>query len=80
MCYVYILKSEKDNNLYIGSTKNLEGRLLRHFQGRSSATSHRLPLSLIASEQFTDRKQALARERYLKNLKNPVYVMKIVGR
>jgi predicted GIY-YIG superfamily endonuclease len=32
--YVYILKSLKDQTYYVGSTQNLESRLIRHNEGR----------------------------------------------
>ncbi len=35
---MYILQSEKTGKFYIGSTGNLEDRLIRHYKGRSIAT------------------------------------------
>ncbi|MFH1012839.1 MAG: GIY-YIG nuclease family protein [Candidatus Peregrinibacteria bacterium] len=69
MYCVYILKSEKDDRLYIGQTKNLEDRLKRHNQGRVESTRKRRPLKLVYKETFENRAEAMRREVYLKSLK-----------
>jgi len=38
MFYVYILKSEKDNNLYIGFSKDLKSRVEAHNLGLNAST------------------------------------------
>ena len=65
--YVYVLFSQRDGNLYIGYTENLKIRLGEHFHGRVKATMHRRPLFLIHYEAFTNKKDAKARERFLKS-------------
>ncbi|MBI3337355.1 MAG: GIY-YIG nuclease family protein [Candidatus Staskawiczbacteria bacterium] len=63
---VYILKSEKDKKLYIGSTGSLIRRLQEHENGLVNSTRHRRPLRLIYREDFTTGSEALDRERYFK--------------
>lgn len=65
--YTYILFSEKDHRLYIGFTSDLKHRLILHAQGRVTATKFRRPLKLIHYEYFISRKDALAREKFLKS-------------
>ena len=65
--YVYILFSMKDGKLYIGYTENLIIRLGEHFKGRVIATRNRRPLNLIHYEAFTNKKDAKAREEFLKS-------------
>lgn len=65
--YVYILFSQRDKNLYIGYTENLKIRLGEHFKGRVIATKNRRPVILIHYEAFTDKRDAKARERFLKS-------------
>ncbi len=65
--YIYILFSLKDYKLYIGYTENLKVRLGEHFKGRSIATKNRRPLLLIHYEAFTNKKDAKAREVFLKS-------------
>jgi len=65
--YVYILFSQKDERLYIGYTENLKVRLGEHFNSRVTATRNRKPLILIHYEAFTNKKDAVAREKFLKS-------------
>lgn len=48
--YVYVLHSVKDGDRYIGYTSNLKKRIEEHQQGKSFATSYRLPFKLIYYE------------------------------
>lgn len=64
--YVYVLESVKDNNRYIGYTKNLRKRLKEHEKGLSFSTKFRLPLKLIYFEGCLDEQDAKRRENYLK--------------
>ncbi|HBI25225.1 TPA: excinuclease ABC subunit C [Candidatus Wolfebacteria bacterium] len=47
MYYVYILKSEKDNGMYVGKTNNLQRRLEEHKGGHVSSTKSRRPLVFL---------------------------------
>ena len=63
---VYILKSVKDSNLYIGATSNLKKRLAAHHHGEVFATKSRLPVKLVYCEIYCDRRDAFKREKMLK--------------
>ena len=67
MYYVYVLKSEKDGSLYIGETSNWEKRVKEHNQGKNKSTRPFRPYKLIYYEAFLDKKDAKAREKYLKS-------------
>ena len=66
MYYLYILKSKKDGNLYIGSTNNLKRRFLEHNKGRVDSTKLRVPLILIYYEAYINEDDARKREYLLK--------------
>ena len=66
MYFTYVLQSEKDHQLYIGFTKNLEERLAFHNQGKVQATAGRRPLTLIYYEACLNQADAVKREKYLK--------------
>jgi putative endonuclease len=68
MWFVYILYSQKDGNLYVGCSKNLNERVKRHNLGMAPSTKNRRPLTLIHCEKFKDKKEAFKRERFLKSL------------
>ena len=48
MPFVYILKSLKDGNQYIGSTVDLQSRMSNHESGCVRSTKYRRPLKLYA--------------------------------
>ena len=67
---VYILKSEKIERYYIGSTKNIDRRLTVHNSSKARWTKRYQPWVVIHIEEFGSRGEALKRETFFKNLKN----------
>lgn len=72
MFYVYVLKSGKDGQTYIGSTPDLKRRLVEHQTGKVISTKPRRPLELIYYEAYKIEKDARLRETNLK-LKSRAY-------
>lgn len=66
MFYLYILKSKKDNNLYVGSTNDLKRRLKEHNDGKVISTKPRTPFELRYYEAFSCEEDARNREFSLK--------------
>lgn len=66
MYYLYLLRSKKDQKLYIGFTSNIEKRLTQHNDGEVLSTKDRRPLELIYIEGYKSLKDARKRERNLK--------------
>ncbi|MBI5357225.1 GIY-YIG nuclease family protein [Candidatus Collierbacteria bacterium] len=64
--YTYILRSEKDRKLYIGSTSNLKRRIKQHALGNVSSTKSRRPLVLVYYEACLKKNKASERELYFK--------------
>ncbi len=69
MYYVYVLKSGKDGNLYIGYTTDLRERFQDHQNGRVPSTKPRRPLELIFYEAYKSMADAKRREQYFKTSK-----------
>lgn len=67
MWYVYVLSSQKIWQWYIGLTRDLRKRILRHNTGKNKATKHGVPWKLIYYEASITQKDARAREKYLKS-------------
>jgi putative endonuclease len=65
--FVYILFSYKDRKLYIGRSDDLDIRVSEHKKGRIRATKNRVPLILIHYEAFTNKKDCISREKFLKS-------------
>lgn len=63
---VYVLESEKDGNLYVGCTGDLESRIEYHNNGRVKSTKNRRPFKLIFSEEYPDCYEAYRMERFYK--------------
>ncbi len=69
MFYLYLLKSKKDNSLYLGFAPNLKVRLLKHNQGLVQSTKNLRPWELIYYEAYKSKRDALIREKRLKQFK-----------
>jgi len=66
MFYTYVLKSKRDNKLYIGWTDDLKNRCKKHQIGLVAATKNRLPLQLVYYEACLNKIQAIKREKQFK--------------
>ena len=66
MHYVYVLKSEIDQKLYIGCTSDVEHRLTEHNAGYVPSTKSRKPFRLIYTETFQDKDEAFKVEKFYK--------------
>ena len=67
MYFIYVLKSVNYGTRYVGSTENIDKRLIDHNLGRVPYTKGRLPWKLIYQERFDSRGEAIKRERFLKS-------------
>jgi putative endonuclease len=68
--YVYILSNKHRTTLYIGVTNDLRKRTSQHQDGTGSAfTNKYLTADLLYYETFHEIKDAIAREKQLKNWK-----------
>ena len=66
MWFVYILKSLKDGDLYVGSTNNLRRRLADHNSGEVDSTRHRAHFTMEAYVAVRDKAKAIELEKYFK--------------
>ncbi len=66
---VYVLKSLKDGNLYVGCTKYLTDRIEKHNSGKVLSTKNRRPLALIYSENYENVYEAFKIEKFYKSAK-----------
>ena len=67
MYYLYILRAEGKDWHYIGSTSNIEKRLIKHNVGDVTSTRPYRPLKLIYTEEFATNTEAKKREFFLKH-------------
>lgn len=68
MHYVYLLESlSVPSERYVGETQDLKCRLADHNGGKSVHTAKFRPWNVVTYLAFSDRRQALVFERYLKS-------------
>lgn len=77
MFYVYILELSSCK-YYIGQTKDVALRIIRHQTGQVSSTKGFRPVKLIYSEELNTRSDAMKREKYLKSLKSHKALQEII--
>lgn len=66
--YVYIVKCS-DNTLYTGYSTDVEKRVATHNSGKGAKyTRCRLPVTLVYSESYETKSQAMSREYKIKKL------------
>jgi predicted GIY-YIG superfamily endonuclease len=67
MAWMYILECA-DGSYYVGSTKNLDQRVMQHQSGKGSRyTSGRLPVKLVYGEEYDQVADAYYREKQVQN-------------
>jgi len=58
MYYVYIIKSIKDKQLYLGYTNNLSKRIKEHNSKLNTSTKSRTPFKLVYYKAYHSRQDA----------------------
>ncbi|MBI4119987.1 MAG: GIY-YIG nuclease family protein [Parcubacteria group bacterium] len=66
MYFVYVLKSLKNGDVYVGSTDNVNKRLRQHNYGKVRSTKFYRPWKLLEYREFQTRSEAVRYERFLK--------------
>ncbi|MCA0447818.1 MAG: GIY-YIG nuclease family protein [Bacteroidetes bacterium] len=66
---MYILKSEKTDSYYIGSSQDLDNRVEEHNSGKSVSTRGKRPWKLVYSESYKTLSGARKREMEVKSWK-----------
>lgn len=67
MFFVYAIKSNDRNYIYVGLTNNLDRRIEEHNSGKNRTTKPYRPFRLIYSETFSTRSEARIKEKILKS-------------
>ncbi len=76
MFYVYLLRSQRDGDFYIGYTDDLRRRFSEHNQKRVASTKNRAPFALIYYEAYRSEDDAREREHNLKLRANALNQLK----
>lgn len=74
MYYAYVIQSEVDGSLYKGHREDLKQRLQQHNNGKTKSIKHKTPYKLIYSEEFSERIDAIKKEKYFKTAAGRRYI------
>lgn len=69
MFYTYVLKSKRDNKLYVGYSSNLRERMKTHLYKGVHTTKRMGGIELVFYEAYLSEKDARRREKYFKTTK-----------
>jgi len=67
MYFVYAIKSNSRNYVYVGLTNDLTRRIAEHNDGQNKTTKPYRPFKIIYTESFNTRVEARVKEKYLKS-------------
>ena len=76
--FVYILYSSSKDRYYIGSSADVENRLLRHNAGATPSTRAGRPWKIVFEKEFVSKTEALKYESYLKRLKSRSFIQTLI--
>jgi len=76
---IYILQSLKNSRYYIGSTNEMNRRLVQHNRGHVRATRHIRPLELKVFIEQESLKKARSGELRLKRYKSRIILEKVIA-
>lgn len=80
MFYVYVLKSLKNNRLYIGSTNNIKRRLKEHNSGKSKYTQSTRPFKLVYIEKYLTKSETVRHELSLKSGQGRIWLKEVLNK
>ena len=78
MCFVYILRSLKNNRYYIGSTNDMNRRLVEHNSGSSKYDKANFPFELVFKQEYCNLLLVRRIEHWLKRQKSRIFIDQII--
>ena len=79
MYIVYILYSNSSNRFYVGYTNDLDRRINEHNRKKGKFTDAGIPWKLVHSEQYSTKKEAMSREKFIKSKKSKSFIIDIIN-
>ncbi len=75
--FVYAIKSQVDDRIYVGMTQNVEKRLKEHNAGKTKSTKGYKPWSMIFTTECQTRVEARKLEKYYKGGSGKIKLKKL---
>ena len=79
MYTLYILYSKSLSKYYVGYTNDLTRRLNEHNRIKGKFTDSGIPWDLVHTEIFNTKKDAMAREKFIKSMKSKKFIIELVA-
>ena len=79
MFYAYVIKSIDHNYYYKGHCEDIEKRLTQHNNGLTKSIKPYIPFKLVYFEVFTNREDAIKREKYFKSGEGRQFLKNIIA-
>jgi len=79
MFYAYVLKSINHDYYYKGHCENLQKRLNEHNSGMTTSLRAYIPFSIYYFEEFANRNDSIAREKYFKSSAGRRFLKKVLA-
>ncbi len=80
--YLYIIQSESTGKFYIGHTRDVERRFQQHnnhrYPGSASTKRMKGPWTLVYTEEYATRSEAMTREKEIKLWKSRKAIERII--
>lgn len=80
MHYVYIIRSQKNHQFYIGSTKDVRDRIKQHERSETKSLKNKGPFEIVCIEEFVTKTEALKREKQIKRYKGGRAFKKLIAK
>ena len=79
MFTVYILYSKSLDSYYVGFTNSIERRVSEHNRKKKKFTDKGIPWKLVYSENFTSKKEAMDKEKFIKSKKSKIFIIELIA-
>ena len=79
MKYLYVIRSEKNGDLYVGICQDVPTRLNDHNSGKNRYTKGLKPWRVSLIEEYPDWASARAKEKYYKSGSGKEHLKKILA-
>ena len=80
MYFTYILFSKSKNKYYIGSTSDIQERIIKHNTNHNGFTGNTNDWEIVYSEEFDSIQNARFREKQIKNWKSRIMIEKLINK
>jgi putative endonuclease len=79
MFTLYIIYSARLDRFYIGYTNDFQRRISEHNRIKGKYTDKGIPWLLVYSKEYRSKKEAMNRERFIKQMKSRQFILELIS-